>query len=130
VTLAFTLAGAYFPNGEPFEAKRLDVEIRMDLGGVRFSPFRIPLTGVVRADGLVEAAVASGTLRVTPSGAEYSLEFVTEGTRQVKLSFSLSLTRVTVRSLTELTGAIAEGGTGTLLGRARLRLDVRSVLGL
>ncbi|HEX7669688.1 MAG TPA: hypothetical protein VF395_08905 [Polyangiaceae bacterium] len=132
MTLRVLLVGAYYPAAPPEDAKRLDVEIRIVPGSVRLAVFRAELTGTVHAEGLAHRAPAAGSLRVGLSGTLLSLLFVVvvaDDARPLTISFSQSFARVTVRSLTELTGCLTDQRTGTVLGRVRLRFDVWQALG-
>lgn len=129
MTLTFTFGGAYYAAARSFQGKRLDVDVHVDRRTVRLAPFLATLTGTVRAEGLAAAALASGALQGGLAGIECTLDFVTDDDRPAILSFSQSLTRVTIRSLTELMGCITERNTGIVLGRVRLRFDVRRALG-
>lgn len=130
--LRFTLVGAHHAESGPLEPKRLDVEVRVILGAIRLAPLRAKLTGTVHVEGLARSAEATGELRAASSGIHYCLDFAADDERLITLAFSQSFAkvRVTSRSLTELSGHLVARDDGTVLGRARLRLDVRRALGL
>lgn len=128
--LRYLLAGAYHPDSRPLEPGRLDIEVRLALATLRLSPFRMDLTGTVDVEGIAARAEATGELRVAPPDVQYRFDFIADDGRAVSLMFSQSFARITIRSLTELSGHIVASDDGTILGRVRVRFDARGALGI
>lgn len=128
--LRFSLGGAYYPESHPLDALPLDVDVRLHFRPVRPFAQRMDLAGTVRAERLAVRAEATGALLLALPGVHYRFDFRADDGRAVSLILSQSLSQVTMRSLTELSGHVTTRGGKTILGRARVRFDARRALGI
>jgi hypothetical protein len=126
VSVGFTLVGAYRHDTRPLDFRRLEVKVYFRPPSLALGMAR--LDGFVHAEGISESAHAVGEVRLSRFRILYRFDFASDDGYGVALEFSHDLPRLTVRALTELEGQLTRIDDGSVLGRARLRFDVRRVI--
>jgi hypothetical protein len=127
-SVPITLAGAYHPEGRPLDQRALTVELALPR---TFPRAEIAVNGTVDAEDVATRAHVDGVVRLIerPPSVSAELGFKGDDGQSYVLSFGSDVTRIDMRSLTELTGTITRvPATATAVGVVRLRLDWRTAL--
>jgi hypothetical protein len=127
VPRSVSLIGAYHPAGAPLEQRRLALELRLRVALAPGPGWGLVTSGVVTAEGLAARARAEVEVRLDGTVVRTRASFPADDGRAVTVALAQRFDRITIRRITELSGAVLLDGVP--LGPARLRLDWRSPLG-
>lgn len=125
---AVTLIGAYHLARTPLAQRRLVVVLEGTPALADVRAGRLRARGIAHVEGIADGAPLEAEIAWVRRGIDYRLAFRADDGRGLTLVFRQSFEPLTVRRVTELSGALVS--VSGVLGRARLRWDWRSALAL